>query len=305
MASEDDGPSSPLRQEVAEGYVNEAVIFQNEPRSDEPKVGAQHFDPIVDLEAGDHFFARGPLQPEECLCCTAGNTGKVAPYYANTPLCTFRGYGPCVFSLCGSSYRCFTRVGNMTILLERLSPSNRVSGDTERASLDRHLVCLVGPYWPFCLATVVAPTVVVTVLMVSLFWSVVPRPALLSFIALVSVAMLALCLTSCRDPGLVRHYPEEPEESKAEPPGTRPSKKWVFNDITNSWRPRGCQYDREVNAVVRNFDHVCPFTGTAIGGGNLYSFYVFVGAIMVALYFSIGIVCWGIYVIGSSGYNPP
>jgi uncharacterized membrane protein len=31
----------------------------------------------------------------------------------------------------------------------------------------------------------------------------------------------------------------------------------------------------ESQVLIRNIDHFCPWTGTVIAGGNLWSFYVF------------------------------
>lgn len=58
--------------------------------------------------------------------------------------------------------------------------------------------------------------------------------------------------------------------------------------------------------MVRGFDHVCPFTGTAIGESNLKCFYCFVGLVQALIYITIGIFGVGMYTIYARGhYNPP
>jgi palmitoyltransferase ZDHHC9/14/18 len=144
--------------------------------------------------------------------------------------------------------------------------------------------------------------VVIPLLLLVLFWSVIPRPALLAYLGLTVVALIALATVACRDPGLVEHIPFEPPESVNT---TNRRGKWVYNDVTESWRPRGAQYDRDINAVVREFDHVCPFTGTAIGGNNLTCFYAFVVAVQLLIYTSLGFLAWGVWIVHSDGYTPP
>jgi hypothetical protein len=64
--------------------------------------------------------------------------------------------------------------------------------------------------------------------------------------------LIALSLFASLNPTLLLfHPPQEPAESKRVNPKERPSKKWIFNDLTQSWRPRGAVYVRDVNAVVR------------------------------------------------------
>lgn len=180
------------------------------------------------------------------------------------------------------------------MLLERL----RGPIDTRR----REVWLVMGPYWPFCLSLTTSLMVVIPLLLLVLFWSVIPRPALLAYLGLTVVALIALATVACRDPGLVEHIPFEPPESVNT---TNRRGKWVYNDVTESWRPRGAQYDRDINAVVREFDHVCPFTGTAIGGNNLTCFYAFVVAVQLLIYTSLGFLAWGVWIVHSDGYTPP
>lgn len=45
-------------------------------------------------------------------------------------------------------------------------------------------------------------------------------------------------------------------------------------------------------ALVYDYDHVCPWTGTAIGKGNMRQFKVFVFSVNVLCYLSVGLVIW-------------
>ena len=45
-------------------------------------------------------------------------------------------------------------------------------------------------------------------------------------------------------------------------------------------------------ALVYDYDHVCPWTGTAIGKGNMIPFKIFVFSVNVLCYFSVGLVIW-------------
>lgn len=81
--------------------------------------------------------------------------------------------------------------------------------------------------------------------------------------------------------------------------------RWVWNDQASSWRPQLAGYDRDVNAIVTRFDHVCPFTGTAIGQLNIRSFYMFTFAIQVLIYFSLFVLIWSLWTVSSKGYTAP
>jgi palmitoyltransferase ZDHHC9/14/18 len=187
-------------------------------------------------------------------------------------------------------------VGNFTVLLERLSGPAHAPR--------RELWLVVGPYWPFCVSLTATLMVGLPLLVLVLFWSVLPRAALLAFLALTLLSLAALAAVACRDPGLMEHVPFEPPAS-LEAAARSSNQKWVYNDLTESWRPRRAQYDRDVNAVVREFDHVCPFTGTAIGANNLTCFYAFVVAVQVLIYASLAFLGWGLYVVYTDGYTPP
>tara|TARA_B110000971_G_scaffold206794_1_gene230382 strand:- start:161 stop:343 length:183 start_codon:yes stop_codon:yes gene_type:complete len=45
----------------------------------------------------------------------------------------------------------------------------------------------------------------------------------------------------------------------------------------------GAVYDSECGCIVEEFDHVCPWTGTAIGKKNMSAFKFFVSGICVLI----------------------
>jgi len=46
-----------------------------------------------------------------------------------------------------------------------------------------------------------------------------------------------------------------------------------------------------------DFDHVCPWTGTAIGRNNMLPFRIFVFSINVLCYLSVGLVIWFVFFV--------
>lgn len=98
----------------------------------------------------------------------------------------------------------------------------------------------------------------------------------------------ALFLTGCRDPGILPRYTIQPSE------------KWRWNDQVKSYRPPGAIYDQECGCVVEEFDHTCPWTGTAIGKKNMPAFKCFVGGICGLIVFDI-ILISGVLVTDISG----
>lgn len=251
---------------------------------------------VVALEEQRDYFAMGEDQEIQCIArCENSMEDKrrrkdrMIPCFSNAPLSCFRR--PRYFTCFGNRFRMCSRAGNFTVLLERLIPANPYSsvqpGDAVSENDDellrphqpprRDIWLVMGPYWPFCLVLTTNLIVMIPTIIILILWHTLPyREPLYAFMALTGLTLLALASVSCRNPGLMPHVSEEPEESRLSPPNVRPSRKWIFNDLTSSWRPRGAVYDRDVNAVIENFDHVCPFTGTAIGGNNYNCFYFFV-----------------------------
>lgn len=102
--------------------------------------------------------------------------------------------------------------------------------------------------------------------------------------ATVGFVMVALCCVSCKDPGLMERVVDEEAGEGG----------WFWNEQVGSFRPPGALYCRECGVLIQDFDHTCPWTGTAIGHNNMFAFKVFVGSVNVLCYFSIGLVIWAL-----------
>eukprot|EP00558_Chaetoceros_sp_UNC1202_P001963 CAMPEP_0197260222 /NCGR_PEP_ID=MMETSP1429-20130617/83923_1 /TAXON_ID=49237 /ORGANISM="Chaetoceros sp., Strain UNC1202" /LENGTH=80 /DNA_ID=CAMNT_0042724457 /DNA_START=478 /DNA_END=720 /DNA_ORIENTATION=- len=59
--------------------------------------------------------------------------------------------------------------------------------------------------------------------------------------------------------------------------------RWRWNDQVQSFIPRGSYYDPDCAVVVEEFDHTCPWTGTAIGKANMTAFQMFIGLLFTCL----------------------
>lgn len=95
----------------------------------------------------------------------------------------------------------------------------------------------------------------------------------------------ALAMTAFRDPGIL------PKHEQAPPQNTNG---WLWSDRAYSWRPRGAFYDTDTGVVVEEFDHTCPWTGTAIGKKNMFSFQWFVALVFICLVFDIFLLTGGV-----------
>lgn len=168
---------------------------------------------------------------------------------------------------------CARRVGSMFFLIEKKDGSP---------------IVVAGPCWPFC-TFVTAPLIVVLSGMVGYFIVSNPSAGLPWWFALIYYPILAFVLVvlfcvSCRDPGLMERVTDEESAGSG----------WFWNEQVGSYRPQGAMYCRECQALVYDYDHVCPWTGTAIGKGNMLQFKIFVFGVNVLCYLSIGLVVWQI-----------
>lgn len=168
---------------------------------------------------------------------------------------------------------CARRVGSMFFLLERKDGSP---------------IVVAGPCWPFC-TFVTVPLIVVLSGLVGYFIVSNPNSGLpwwfaLVYYPIVAFVLIVLSCVSCRDPGLMERVTDEEAAESG----------WFWNEQVGSYRPAGAMYCRECKALVYDYDHVCPWTGTAIGKGNMIPFKVFVFSVNVLCYLSVGLVIWQI-----------
>jgi hypothetical protein len=230
------------------------------------------------------FFAVGPDQDSECCCSGDSRRGC----FVSRVLCS-----ECTWRCGGTSLRSCSRIGNFTVLLERLAVQPP-DADGALAVTRRYPILLLGPYWPCCVMFTTVLVTTIPAILVLVFWSVLPRWMTGIFMAVAGIALVALSSVACRNPGLVEIIHEEPQ-----------GQGFVYNDVTRSWRPQGTRYSGQVNALVRDFDHVCPFTGTAIGAGNMISFLSFQISVSSLIYLAVGYLALGLYYTATQGYAPP
>jgi hypothetical protein len=138
---------------------------------------------------------------------------------------------------------------------------------------------VVGPYWPmlFC---VTYPLILGVSFLTAYFAIFIPGQKW--YIILVwSLLSFALCFSlfsvSCRDPGIMMRYHEPPNNISIS------DTTWRWNDESLSFRPRDAFYDPECAVVIEEFDHTCPWTGTAIGKKNMMAFQCFVSLVCICL----------------------
>lgn len=181
------------------------------------------------------------------------------------------------------------RIGNMVVLKESsvLAEEPHDKDDNTHDGSDatnglvrqRKIEIIVGPYWP-CLVFVTFPVVIIVSLLTGTKAVFVPGQYLLlqiAWLALTIGLLFALFEVGCRDPGIVRKYRENPFGS-----GPR-SSEWKWNDRAQSYNPKNAYYDSDCAVVIEEFDHTCPWTGTAIGKKNMFAFQMFVSLIFICL----------------------
>lgn len=200
-----------------------------------------------------------------CFACCTGS--KLAQAYCTACICSRLGTG---------------RVGNMIVLRQTMEEVQVVvttdnadetrTGGSNRIRIIRRprLRCVVGPYWMVTFLLVVPFFTVVS------FWVArrlakaedLPLAVPLVWIILTVGLFFSLFQVACSDPGI--HYRHSTR------PNIDDGDDWIWNDQGLSYRPRHAKFDPEVQCIVNHFDHVCPWTSTAIGGGNILWFYMFI-----------------------------
>mmetsp|Transcript_8761 Transcript_8761/g.11631 ORF Transcript_8761/g.11631 Transcript_8761/m.11631 type:complete len:331 (-) Transcript_8761:234-1226(-) len=189
-----------------------------------------------------------------CLCCSA-------------LICPYLGAG---------------RVGNMCILHSTTERIEEVDEDLETGEVKTRrftrpkLLCVLGPYWPMLLF--VTYPLIFTVsgwaFMVSIYPGNKPFVVVAAWVLLTGGLIGALGLTGCRDPGILYRQAQAPPQNE---------NAWRWNDQAQTYRPRGAHFDADTGVIIEEFDHTCPWTGTAIGKRNMLSFQFFVCLVFICL----------------------
>jgi DHHC palmitoyltransferase len=117
------------------------------------------------------------------------------------------------------------------------------------------------------------------------------------------VLFVSLFQVSCTDPGILHRYEAIPLNSTflsgdgkqawhhsratANSASARSNVRWIWNDQALTFRPQRAKYSSDCAVIIEEFDHVCPWTGTAIGGNNKMWFNVFYFTSMGSLIYNI------------------
>lgn len=161
---------------------------------------------------------------------------------------------------------CLPSLGNMIVLIQR----------------NGRPVVVVGPYWTM-LVFVTTPLAVIGPTLVAILWCSRLHIAIqATYAAVVLATATALYSTALRDPGLHERTSVAQDDT------------WTWNDQARTFKPPGARYCPWCDAVFLNFDHTCPWTGTAIAKNNLRSFRVFVCLLQLLAYYTAAV-----FVLGS------
>ena len=175
-------------------------------------------------------------------------------------------------SICTSMFCCCSRqVGSMHFLLESRNGSP---------------IVVAGPYWPCCMF--VTLPLIIGLSGLTLYFcilregSILPQWAAYIYIPLIVLTVCSLFMVSCRNPGLLERRTEQDTATNS----------FLWNEQVQSYRPPDALYCRECQVLIEDYDHLCPWTGTGIGGGNMLAFKLFVGMVNVLCYGSIAIAAY-------------
>lgn len=178
----------------------------------------------------------------------------------------------------------FKRLGNMVLIKQNLLEYDNPPelNDLDDSMQNTEIVFIIGPYWPM-LFFVTYPLILGVSFLTGI--RVVFAPSSFDiYIAVIWTALtfglcLALFCVSCRDPGILRKH--------TSPPDGDTMSSWRWDDRVHSYIPRRASYDTDCALVIDEFDHTCPWTGTAIGRKNMPAFQAFIALIFICLFMDI------------------
>mmetsp|Transcript_30523 Transcript_30523/g.45193 ORF Transcript_30523/g.45193 Transcript_30523/m.45193 type:complete len:315 (-) Transcript_30523:275-1219(-) len=210
-------------------------------------------------------------------CC--GGSSRATPAWAQDEI--HPDSGGCT---CCSAWICSKlgagRIGNMAVLqqsqewVEEVTLDEETGESTTRRYTQPKLNFVVGPYWPMLMF--VTYPLILGVSGWTWMTALPGKPLLLQIVwGFLSFGLVfALFQTAFRDPGIMRKRRNPPPQEEAQ---------WRWSDAGQTYRPRGAVYDTDTAVVVEQFDHTCPWTGTAIGKNNMLAFQCFVGLVFFCL----------------------
>lgn len=167
------------------------------------------------------------------------------------------------------------RVGNMIVLWKTWEDFEFPSGEKRRRP---KILRVVGPFWPVPVFVTMPSIIIVSTFII--LKRMVPNNVTLgvqiSWAIFTAGLIISLIQVSTLNPGILyRHLTIPPGENES---------LWRWNDQAYTYRPHDSRFDAECLCVIEKFDHVCPWTGTAIGKRNMpwfRSFLLFATAVVV------------------------
>ena len=199
-----------------------------------------------------------------CVTCSGGSRHAIPHMYCSACLCSKLGAG---------------RVGNM-IVLRQSKEQVEASGNGEKCERPR-LLLVVGPYWMVTMFVTV-PLIVLPSLL-TYYRGLPGRDTWVWILWYVSTGALLLSLfkVSTSNPGIMYRHTSPPV---SDGDSNNPNEEWIWNDQAHTFRPKHAKFDPEIQVVVSHYDHTCPWTGTAIGGGNMFWFKLFLVCVTTTLF---------------------
>jgi hypothetical protein len=145
------------------------------------------------------------------------------------------------------------------------------------------LICVVGPYWPVLMC--LTYPLVLGVSGATLVYAIPYQHVVVKIVwTLMTICLLYMLFNvSCRDPGLLLRHKKDSSQSLSDYGSRRTGGTWRWSEKAKTYHPRNAIFDPDCAVVVEGYDHVCPWTGTAIGKKNMGAFQGFVGSVFFCL----------------------
>lgn len=158
--------------------------------------------------------------------------------------------------------------------------------------------CLLGPDWCCSFVTI-------TLILIPSFFALCFAAPFLGLLAeLTGLVSFVACLgsfmvTAFSDPGILKKQAIEALDRDFEENPTRVTRKGLFCNRCNIYRPYTAVHCYDCDACIEEYDHHCPWTGHCIGKGNLQWFYSFL--LTLVLHFVYVVIVLNLWLLG----DPP
>ncbi|KAL3770205.1 hypothetical protein ACHAWU_009145 [Discostella pseudostelligera] len=165
---------------------------------------------------------------------------------------------------------------------------------TKQLVRKREIQLVVGPFWPMLLF--ITYPLIFGVSAFTLYTGLPGKPMYVQIVwALLTLQLIrSLFNTGFRDPGILQRRTRPPPVKEDDSDNDHATRRigfrwgnedgaWRWSDQAQSYRPKNSMFCPDCKVVIEEFDHTCPWTGTAIGKKNMRSFQMFVGLIFICL----------------------